>query len=132
MTKPVNVGANATTHADFSLPAGKVGVLPGDISATLAWGASASTNLTLTNTGGLPATVKLGEQSGGFVLQSRSRAPVTVIAARTSMLSAAAAASKAHVRYDETAAQAPSPSADAWLPAADYPTAIQDAAGGHG
>ena len=126
VTKPIVVGANATTHVDFSLPAGKVGVLPGDISATLAWGASAGTNVTLTNTGGLPATVKVGEQSGGFVLQSRSRAPVTVVATRTSKLSAAVAATKAGAGTAKPLASAPTPAADAWLPAADYPTTIQD------
>lgn len=126
VTKPVNVGANATTHMDFSLPAGKVGALPGDISATLAWGASVSTNVTLTNTGGQPATVKLGEQAGGFVLQSRSRAPVTVMAARTSKLSAVVAVKKSGASTARPLVSAPAPAADAWLPAADYPTTIQD------
>lgn len=125
VTSSATVGANTTTRLDFSLPAGQVAVTPASIDKTLGWGKSKSGKLTLTNTGGLPATVSISEQAGGFVLASKGGAPTQVIKARTSTGSMLTALHKS-AKPMAAAAGTPVPSADAWQPAADYPSTIQD------
>ncbi len=128
VSKTASVGANTTTHVDFSLPAGRVGVDAASLSATVKWGASATRTLTLTNSGGLPATVKIGEQTGGFVLQRASSTPTQTVKATVSMLSAKATAEKAGTTAAASGAEAassPQPNAE-WQIVANYPQTIQD------
>jgi hypothetical protein len=128
VTTTATIGANTTTHVDFSLPAGRVGVDAASLSATVKWGKTATRRLTLTNSGGLPATVKIGEQTGGFVLQQASGTPTQTVKATVSMLSAKAAAEKAGTTAatsGATAASSPQPNAE-WQTVANYPETIQD------
>ncbi len=125
VTSAVDVGANTTTRLDFSLPAGRLTVTPGSIGKKVGWGNSKNARVTLSNTGGLPATVSIAEQTGGFVLADRGGAPAQVIKARTTTGSMQAALRKS-ARPMARSSSAPVPSADAWQPAGDYPTTIQD------
>jgi N-acetylneuraminic acid mutarotase len=125
--KSTTVGANATTRLDFSLPAGLVTVTPSSVDLTVGWGKSKSASVRLTNNGGRPATVTVGEQTGGFVLATKGGAPLQVIKTSTIKGSAAMTARKAGKAASAGASPAAaSPSADAWQPVADYPTTIQD------
>lgn len=60
----LNVAADATTKAAFSLKAGKVSVTGGPLSATVIRGKQTTRTLTVTNTGTAPATVRLHEEPG--------------------------------------------------------------------
>ncbi|BCJ36928.1 hypothetical protein Athai_44310 [Actinocatenispora thailandica] len=83
-------------------------------------GAPATAAVTVTNTGGRPATVRLGEQSGGFSMQSTpSGAPKQLVKTDVSPLRHNGAATG-------TAPQDDAPSADAWTPIANAPTTLQD------
>ncbi|WUH89715.1 carboxypeptidase regulatory-like domain-containing protein [Streptomyces sp. NBC_00433] len=62
-TKNVKAVADRTTRVpDLALAAGRLSVTGGDISASVGWGASASQNLQVTNTGGAPVHVTLAER----------------------------------------------------------------------
>ncbi|MFJ3762981.1 carboxypeptidase regulatory-like domain-containing protein [Streptomyces sp. NPDC090080] len=74
----VKISADSTVPADFALKAGKISVTPESIAATVAWGGSKTQNLTVKNTGGAPATVKLSEGSGSFTQQGKGAALRTV------------------------------------------------------
>jgi N-acetylneuraminic acid mutarotase len=126
LNEPATVGANTTTRLDFSLPAGQVSVKQSSIALTVAWGTSKSASLKLTNTGGLPATVGINEQAGGFVLAAEGGAPLQVIKTATNKGSAELTAKKAGIQQAPGASPTATPSADAWQPVADYPTTIQD------
>jgi N-acetylneuraminic acid mutarotase len=119
----VKVAADSTVTADFQLKAGRLQVTPGSVDATVGWGGKTSRQLTVTNTGGAPATLKLGERSGGFTIQAQG-APLKTVKGTFSPLS-----DRAHPA-DGTAAPEPGPSGDAWQTAPDYPTAIMDNAVG--
>ncbi|MEV5986628.1 carboxypeptidase regulatory-like domain-containing protein [Streptomyces sp. NPDC052051] len=119
-TKSVNVAADSTTQAAFSLKAGKLEVTPGSVEKTLGWGKQGTQKLTVKNTGGAPATLTLGEQSGGFVMQSKdSGAPLNLVKGTYSPL----ALGKGKKSEAKPAANA---AGDAWQPVANLPATIQD------
>ncbi|MBM9507646.1 carboxypeptidase regulatory-like domain-containing protein [Actinacidiphila acididurans] len=122
-TKSVNVAADSAVKADFSLAAGQVTVTPASVDATVPWAGSKTQTVTVKNTGGAPATVKLGEQSGGFKIQAAGAPLITAKGDYTAL------SSKAHQVAGATAPAA-GPSDAAWAPAPDYPSAIMDNAVG--
>jgi N-acetylneuraminic acid mutarotase len=73
-TTSADVTANAVTPLNFSLAAGQLTAQPGSLSATEQLGASATSKLTLTNTGSTPVTLQLAEQPGSFTLTGRASA----------------------------------------------------------
>nr|WP_245791464.1 carboxypeptidase regulatory-like domain-containing protein [Actinacidiphila rubida] len=121
--KTVKVGADSTVEADFRLKAGQLAITPASVDATVGWGGTTTKQLTVKNTGGAPATLKLGERSGGFKIQAQG-APLQTIKGTYSPLS-----SKAHPSGGGSAPAA-GPSDDAWQTAPDYPNAIMDNAVG--
>ncbi|MGI8416402.1 MAG: carboxypeptidase regulatory-like domain-containing protein, partial [Nakamurella sp.] len=127
-TATPNVKANLTTHQDYTLQAGQLSVTPASIDKTVKMGKTATQKLTLKNTGGLPATVTIGEGAGGFVMASKGGAPAQTVKTTVfngSAKAQAAKAAKSHAKQLATE-KAASPSADAWAPIADYPSTIQD------
>lgn len=135
-TRTPTAPANLTTRQDFVLKAGRITVTPESINATVKMGASATATLNLKNTGTEPVKVTLSESGGGFVMQSKTGAPLQKVKASTVKGSMKAAAAKnaaknaAGAKRAATAAPfaAAGPSADAWEPVADYPSTIQDSA----
>jgi hypothetical protein len=123
LSKTVKVGADSVVQAGFKLKAGQVTVDPGTIAATVGWGKQTTKALTVKNTGGAPATVTLGEQSGGFQIQARGAAPQQV-KGDFSPLSSKAHAAKSTVK------PAAAPSDSAWQTAPDVPQDIMDNAVG--
>ncbi|MFD0135894.1 carboxypeptidase regulatory-like domain-containing protein [Streptomyces sp. NPDC127159] len=119
LTKTVKVGADSTVSANYKLKAGKITVTPGSVAATVAWGGSKTQNLTVKNTGGAPATVKLGEQSGGFTQQGKGAALQTVKGDYNAL------SSKAH-GGGSTAKPSAAPADGPWQAAPDFPGAIMD------
>lgn len=125
LSKAVKVSADSAVQANFKLKAGQLTVTPASISATVAWGKQTTKTLKVKNTGGAPATLKLGEQSGGFQIQSVG-APLKTVKGNFSPLSSKAAAAKAGTVVKPAAG----PSDDAWQSAPDFPQSIMDNAVG--
>ncbi|MFG2305552.1 carboxypeptidase regulatory-like domain-containing protein [Actinacidiphila glaucinigra] len=120
LTKNVNPGADSAVQANFKLKAGEVTITPASVSASVAWGGSASQKLTVKNTGGAAATVKLGEEAGGFTQQDKGAALRTVKGDFSPL------SSKAHAPAAKAAPSAANPSDDAWQTGPDLPTALMD------
>ncbi|MFF7677645.1 carboxypeptidase regulatory-like domain-containing protein [Actinacidiphila glaucinigra] len=120
LSKNVKVGADSAVQANFKLKAGKVTITPASVSATVAWGGSKTQNLTVKNTGGAAATVKLGEQSGGFTQQAEGAALQTVKGDFNPL------SSKAHKASAKAGPTAAAPADDTWQTAPDLPGALMD------
>lgn len=121
--KTVDVVADTTNKATFSLKAGKLAFTPGSVAKTLEWGTKGTQDLTVKNTGGAPAGLTLGEQPGGFTMQSKGGAPLNLVKGDYSPLSMA----KKDDGKKEPAAVA-NAAGDAWQPVANLPTTLQDSA----
>jgi carboxypeptidase family protein/Kelch motif protein len=114
--------ADSAVERNFSLAAGQVTVTPASVVASVGWGKSVTKKLTVKNTGGAPATVKLGEQSGGFSIQATGGAAVQRTRGTFSPLS-----SKVQARTAGTVkSAAAAPSDDAWQAGPDLPVATMD------
>ncbi|MFF3559384.1 carboxypeptidase regulatory-like domain-containing protein [Streptomyces sp. NPDC002574] len=120
VTKSVKTGADSAVQADFKLKAGKVTITPASVSASVAWGGSKTQKLTVKNTGGTAATVKLGEQSGGFTQQAKGAALQTVKGDFNAL------SSKAHAAAGSAKPSAAAPADDTWQSAPDLPGALMD------
>ncbi|MFF1833538.1 carboxypeptidase regulatory-like domain-containing protein [Streptomyces sp. NPDC058231] len=119
-SKAVTISADTTVTKDFSLKAGRLKVTPAAVNAPVAWGGSATKNVTIKNTGGAEATVKLAEKSGAFT-PAAAGAPLISKKGDYSPLSAKSQAGKS-----AGAAVAPAEGGDAWQTVADLPSSIMD------
>ncbi|HEV3169591.1 MAG TPA: kelch repeat-containing protein [Actinocrinis sp.] len=119
----VNVRANRAVSADYQLDAGQLRVDPGSITASVDLGGRTSRTLTVTNTGGAPATLQIGQQGGTTTPSTTAQgAPLRLIPGTYPT---------GHVRGQPQAqAAAATPSAApldaAWQNAQDLPTALMD------
>ncbi|BCJ36930.1 hypothetical protein Athai_44330 [Actinocatenispora thailandica] len=126
-TDTVSVTPNDVTRADLTLTAGRITVDKQSVKKTVAWGGSASGAVTVTNTGDQPATIRLGEQAGGFQPQAATtEAPKQVVKATVSPLRHTGKTGK----FTAGAPAAAPAAGDAWTPIADVPTNVQDNAVG--
>jgi N-acetylneuraminic acid mutarotase len=117
----VKIAADDVVGADFTLQAGQIAVTPATIDKTLAWQATGSATIKLTNTGTAPATVKLGERNGGSTPLLTGGAPLNKVKGTFSNRALSAQAGRAATaKVDVNPADAP------WEQVADYPTAIMD------
>ncbi|GAA2000964.1 Kelch repeat-containing protein [Catenulispora subtropica] len=117
------VAAGKVVEADFALKAGRLTVAPGSVAKTVAWGGTATQTVTVKNTGTAPATLNVGEQPGGFVMQNVPAAPTQIVPANVTTGSALLASKKlgaAAVRHTAPTA------GDSWQPIANFPSLIQD------
>jgi N-acetylneuraminic acid mutarotase len=119
-TRTVKVAADYIVAADFALAAGRVTVTPAAVDKTVAWGGTATASLTLKNTGGAAATVKIAERSGGSQPLAEGGAPVNRVTGKFSNRSARATAHTAAPPAQVAPSDAP------WTSIADYPSTIQD------
>ena len=122
-TATAAVAAGKVVEADFALKAGRLTVTPNSIAKTVAWGGTATQTVTVKNTGTAPATLNVGEQPGGFVMQNVPLAPTQIVPANVTKGSALLASKKlgaAAVRHAAPTA------GDSWQPVANFPTLIQD------
>ena len=123
--RTVKVAAEYTTAADFALAAGQVTVTPATVDKTVAWGGTATASLTLKNTGGTAATVKITERPGGSQPLAEGGAPLNRVTGTFSNRSARASA-KAAAQPAKAAPADVTPSDAPWTSIADYPSTIQD------
>jgi N-acetylneuraminic acid mutarotase len=132
-TATADVPADGTVRRNLSLKAGRLKVTPASIEKTTAWGGSAQQQVTVKNTGTAPATVTLGENPGGAVIQ-RAGAPLDLVKGHYSPHSLAAhgkAAGPAHPGAVEAAGSAAAGAAQgtagtAWQAVPDLPAATGD------
>jgi N-acetylneuraminic acid mutarotase len=90
------------------------------------WQGNATQNVTVTNTGTAPATVKIGEQPGGFQLQSTGPgAPLNLVSGHFPAGSHHGA-NGAVVPMTAKPTDSTNPSAAPWTSIANFPTTIQD------
>ncbi|WP_434056952.1 carboxypeptidase regulatory-like domain-containing protein [Streptomyces shenzhenensis] len=122
LDKTVQVRADSAVGADFALGAGQLTLDKTSITASVGWGEQTTKTLTVKNTGTAPATVKLGEQPGGFSIESAGGAPLKLVKGTYSPLSSRAAASAA----GSTAKVVPGAAGDAWQAAPDLPAKLMD------
>jgi N-acetylneuraminic acid mutarotase/uncharacterized protein YegP (UPF0339 family) len=122
----VTVAPNNTTKVTYSLKAGQLSITPSTVNKTVKWQGNATQNLTVTNTGTAPATVKIGEQPGGFQLQATGTgAPRNTVAGH---FPAGSHHNPNGTLQPSTVkpADATNPSDAPWTSIANYPTPIQD------
>ncbi|WRZ97258.1 carboxypeptidase regulatory-like domain-containing protein [Streptomyces sp. NBC_00841] len=124
LAKTVNVAPDSTTQAAFALKAGRLTITPGSVNKTLDWGKQTTQDLTVKNTGGAPATLTLGEQSGGFHMQAAGGAPLNLVKGTFSPL--ATKADKGTGTQARASAATANAGGDAWQLAATLPTGLQD------
>ena len=121
LAKTVNVAPDSTTQAAFALKAGRLAITPGSVNKTLDWGKQTTQDLTVKNTGGAPATLTLGERSGGFDMQAAAGAPLNLVKGTFSPL-----ATKAETGTGTQPGVTADAAGDAWQLAATLPTGLQD------
>jgi N-acetylneuraminic acid mutarotase len=126
-TASADVSGDGTVRRDLALDAGQLAVTPASIAKTVAWGKSATQKLTVKNTGTAPATLTLGENPGGVVVQ-KAGAPLNLVKGHYSPLSLATHGATSTAKSKSTATSGAKPGAK---PAAepDAATAAQGAAG---
>jgi hypothetical protein len=122
VSKSVKGLADSAVERNFSLAAGQITVSPASIVSSLNWGKSITKKLTVKNTGGAPATLKLAEKSGGFTIDSTGGAARQQTRGTFSPLSSKVQAEKAGTVKQAAAA----PSDDAWQAGPDLPVATMD------
>lgn len=102
-------------------------VTPASIAKTVGWGKTATQKVTVKNTGTAPATLTVGENSGGVVVQ-QAGAPLNLVKGQYSRLSLKAQSGKSGAKPGAKAGADASPGAagDAWQAAPDLPVATGD------
>jgi N-acetylneuraminic acid mutarotase len=78
LDKAVEVGADTVVNTPFVLQAGQISTTA-SISSSVAWGGRSTQNLKITNTGGLPASVTLGEHPDGMTTATVKGAPLQLV-----------------------------------------------------
>jgi hypothetical protein len=122
LSKNVTVTGDTTTKAAFALKAGQLSVTPGSFDASVGWGGQTTKTLTVKNTGGAAATLKLNERAGGSAVAAAKGAPLSRVRGSGWQLSLKRAPKSAAT----TAIPAAPAAGDAWQAAPDLPVPSQD------
>jgi N-acetylneuraminic acid mutarotase len=125
-TKTANVAADSATSLSFSLAAARLTITPSSVTPTQLLGNTATSNLTIANTGNAPATVKLDERSGAYQVLSKQGAPVRRISFDDGGEAPGPgwfAGEGGHAVQDTSAGTPKDPT---WSTIAQYPSAIED------
>ncbi|WP_433894425.1 carboxypeptidase regulatory-like domain-containing protein [Streptomyces sp. CA-111067] len=126
-----NIPADGTASRDLSLKAGQLKVTPASIAKTVAWGGKATQTVTVKNTGTAPATLTVGENPGGVVVQ-KAGAPLNLVKGHFSPLSLSAHGAKSGAKSaagkatTNAAPSAQGTAGTAWQPVPDLPVATGD------
>ncbi|MER5916010.1 carboxypeptidase regulatory-like domain-containing protein [Streptomyces sp. NPDC001982] len=128
LSTKVKVAADSTVPASYKLKAGRLQITSGPISASVGWGERTTRKLTVKNTGGAPATLRVGERPGGAHTAATQGVPVQRIKGDFSpfALTAKPTAPKTTVNAGASAGS----SAGAWESAPGFPQIIADNAAG--
>jgi len=137
VARAVRVRPNLTAQRDFILPAARLAVSPGSLSATQMLGGSTTETLTVTNTGSAPGRVKLAGQPGTFTLAGQPSAlrPAAASTSGSSRLElvkghyspfALAAGAHRETRALTTPGVSHTASGSGWQPVPSYPAPTAD------
>jgi hypothetical protein len=118
----VKVAADNTTSASYKLKAGRLEITPDSLDASVGWGKQATRKLKVKNTGSEPATLTIGEQSGGLQPSSAQGAPLQRIKGDYPLGSVGSQPQAAPTAAKPSAA----PSGDAWQSAPNLPQVRMD------
>ncbi|MFC1442380.1 carboxypeptidase regulatory-like domain-containing protein [Streptacidiphilus sp. N1-10] len=130
--------AGRTTEADFALKAGQITASPDTVARTAAWGGTASSTVTLKNTGTAAATVHLTDTPTGYSMQGVTAGPdeVPALAVPTSTTSGSELLAARNATPDQLAttrsarqavqAGVGANTADHWQSVADLPVPLSD------
>jgi len=125
--KTVNVAADGSTEADFSLGAGQLTVSPGSISTSQVLGTTTNTTMTIKNTGDAPANVKLDERGGAFQILRERGAPLRQVTGDPDQSGPFEFGFIGNNGPDDSPPVNAGPPADpTWSTIAPYPSAIMD------
>ena len=125
----VNVAADFTTHKNWTLQAGHLTVSPGDVSASVRLGQSASRTVTFGNDGTSPVHVDLGEQSSTFtpMVKGLKGAPVVHLKGTfTAKAMVTQRSAQQRAKGIATPMRTTTPAAPPWTDIANYPTPTMD------
>ncbi len=132
-SQQVDIEADWTTAANFTLAAGRLSVTPGDVSATLRMPTGQTTkSFTVKNTGGAPVDLEFSERNGSFELLRANGSRLTeqqVLgsdgAAEQRLDTPVSFAAQMTGKTTTPAVQL-APQADPWTDIADYPANVMD------
>ncbi|MFF4246947.1 carboxypeptidase regulatory-like domain-containing protein [Streptomyces sp. NPDC001822] len=124
LSKTVKTAADSAVSTSFSLAAGRLSVTPENVTKTVAWGGQATQKVTVKNTGGAAATLKVSEQAGKYEPMDRQQgAPLQKIKG-TYPTGSSAKSGLAAKKAGSTASPAAAPSDSTWQTAPDLPRAM--------
>jgi hypothetical protein len=121
VTSTVDVAADRTTRANYTLKAGRLTITPQSVTSTLTMGQTGTAQTTIRNDGTAPATVELSERRGGFGMLGPRGAPL-----QNNMVKGGGA-SPAWLGDNQAGDPfEPSPYAPPWINTANYPISVMD------
>jgi hypothetical protein len=125
-TKTVNVAADGTVRADFTLNAGRLVIDPQSLSRSLVLGTTGSGTVKITNNGTASADVKLSERAGSFQLLTLQGSPLRLVRAEADRPFSPGFLGDEQGEEEEEGADAGPPRDPTWSAIANYPTIVMD------
>lgn len=126
LSKSVKTAADSAVSASFKLTAGELTVTPGSVDKSVGWGKQATQQLTVKNTGGQPATVKVSEQSGESDPQAvkKGAPPQKIKGSYSSKASKPQPAAASSAKSPTLQGPAAEPAESPWQTAPDLPESV--------
>ena len=125
-TKTVNVAADGTVRADFTLNAGRLVIDPQSLSRSLVLGTTGSGTVKITNNGTASADVKLSERAGSFQLLTLQGSQLRLVRAEADRPFSPGFLGDEQGEEEEEGADAGPPRDPTWSAIANYPTVVMD------
>lgn len=123
-THSVNVAADGTTRADFSLKVGRLVIDPQSVQKSQVLGTTTTATVKLSNNGTAPVDVKLAERAGAFQILTMQGSPLRLVRSEGDGFSPEWLGShRGNVREGVDAGPPRQPT---WSTIAPYPTGIMD------
>ncbi|WP_327118508.1 carboxypeptidase regulatory-like domain-containing protein [Streptomyces sp. NBC_01341] len=123
-SKTVRTAVDSAASTGFTLAAGRLSVTPETVTKTVAWGGQATQKVTVRNTGGAAATLKMSEQAGKYQPQDQKQgAPLQRIKGTYPTGPSKARAGAASTKAGPAASPAAAPADGTWQTAPNLPQA---------
>ncbi|HEX6520381.1 MAG TPA: carboxypeptidase regulatory-like domain-containing protein [Streptosporangiaceae bacterium] len=120
------IEADAVTHADLSIDAGRLTVSKPSVSVSEVLGATATSSVTFGNSGTAPVNVSLSGQDAGFTAMGAAAPAAAPGAAPMVIKTSTSLAPEASGGAQAGAVRQSTPESPPWTDVANYPTAIMD------
>lgn len=122
----VNVAADGTTRADFSLNAGRLSITPSSVSTSQVLGNATTSTVKITNTGTAPANVNLYQQSGAYQILTQTGSPLRRVVLADDSLATPGFLGNQQGSTQTGVDAGPPASPGTWSTTAPYPSSIMD------